>query len=373
MVNYPFLGDTMTQQIVPDNNIDCPPQVTSLDFDIFLSLDDIQNFENELKIEMETPNEFTIPDGISVPEGVKMPDDLTRANLPLPPIVMEVETCEFEPKGQEDYTEIPVINYPTIRASIENYLQGFETTAYEIQKLSDIEQAILSSIKEKKILVNEEAGGKGKRVEEKQKCVFKAALKYSENKYFSNIIKNSKKKIKKRDLEQIDFYESYFGESSKKNNCSLSNFFNPNRKLKCTSKKSVSKLEDTQAGLKSFNSTYIDLILSSEEFRNDTVEFLENFFVQDYMKTRHQKIDKVLKYMNKIIEGAWAEYQFTYASAGGTQSKMTAKEFILKRIRDTIIFNPKSKLPWSNGELEEAKIFAYQKIQKAKDLLDAYL
>ena len=120
------------------------------------------------------------------------------------------------------------------------------------------------------------------------------------------------------------------------------------------------------AGLKSFNSTYIDLILSSEEFRNDSIEFLENCFIQDYTKTRSQKIQKLVKQIIKVVENAWIDYQYTRPSDAKTHQAVSLKEYILSKIRENILNNPKSKLPWSNMELEEAKVVAEQKILKAR-------
>lgn len=90
---------------------------------------------------------------------------------------------------------------------------------------------------------------------------------------------------------------------------------------------------------------------------------MENIFVQDYLKTRYQKIDKLLKQIQKIIEVAWQNHLFT--KVNDAKEKVPFKESIIQKIRENLLYNPKSKLPWSDSELEEAKLFARQKIQRA--------
>ena len=141
------------------------------------------------------------------------------------------------------------------------------------------------------------------------------------------------------------------------------------RKLKGGSKKSNANKTKGTAGLKSFNSTYIDLILSSEQFRNDATEFMEEFFVQDYIKTRYQKIDKLLKQTRKLLEAAWEDYQYSLSNRVKSD-KGSLKDFLIMRIKENTKNNSKSKLPWTNAELEEAKVFAKQRIMKAKNILE---
>eukprot|EP00331_Platyophrya_macrostoma_P024038 CAMPEP_0176448014 /NCGR_PEP_ID=MMETSP0127-20121128/25474_1 /TAXON_ID=938130 /ORGANISM="Platyophrya macrostoma, Strain WH" /LENGTH=352 /DNA_ID=CAMNT_0017834769 /DNA_START=42 /DNA_END=1101 /DNA_ORIENTATION=+ len=297
-----------------------------------------------------TPDEF-IQSSFETPEDEKMMEEADYRDLPQAKLeMMEIETKkERYDEIEEEYNEFPSINASALHKLIEKVLQGQEPIDQELQELSDVEKALLQSIKEKKACTDEERPNKRKRVEEKQKLFFKATLKYSEKKYFSSAIKNSKKKVKKRQLDQQGFYETYFAETAKRNKCDITNFYHPNKKLKGGSKKAAALKTKGTAGLKSFNSTYIDLILSSEQFRNDAYEFMEGCFVQEYIKTRYQKIEKLLKQMEKYLKEL---------------------ETLILKIKENVMNNSKSKLPWSNSELEEAKLFAKQRIIKAKNVLE---
>ena len=116
-------------------------------------------------------------------------------------------------------------------------------------------------------------------------------------------------------------------------------------------------------GLKSLNSTYIDLLLRSEKFRYDAINYLEENFAQDYIKTRYKKIDKLLRGLNKIISLRYQEFNKGIANdviLNALSNHITDADIkyrINKETREKILFNSKSKLPWSNFELEETKNF----------------
>ena len=146
----------------------------------------------------------------------------------------------------------------------------------------------------------------------------------------------------------------------------VSHIFNYySRKLKCKNKSGVkSSKEIVNPGLKSLNSTYIDLLLRSEKFRNDAMNYLEENFVQDYIKTRYKKIDKLLSGLNKIISSRYLKFKngivddVIFSLFGSNITDNDIKYRINKEIREQILFNSKFKLPWSNFELEEVKDFA---------------
>ena len=351
----------------------CPPPLES---DYSRLIDLISNQEAAHKsnfIFKGAPTGLNLPNWGHGFEDEKITEEPSLGSLILAKTEMEIEPPDRETdEAKTDYFEVPQVNTIALRSLIDKALRGFESTFQELKELNEIEKIILQSIIEKKSFQHEEKVNKGKRVEEKQKLFFKAALKYSENKYFRSVINDSKKKIKKRELDQREFYESYFGESAKKNKCNLSNFFHPNKKLKSVSNKSTCTLDDKgRAGLKSLNSTYIDLILSSERFRNDCIEFLEYCFVQDYQKTRYHKIEKLLKQITKVVESAWMAYNSSQLSNKNFSKDQSLKEFVNSKVKEHILSNSKSKLPWSNTELDEAKLFARQRINKARSVLDS--
>ena len=112
---------------------------------------------------------------------------------------------------------------------IEKLLQGCEPNDQELQELNDIEKNIFMSIKEKKLFTDEERNNKGKRAEEKQKLFFKSVLKHTESFFFLNLAKRNKKKLKKREKDQKEFYRYYFLETANRLNIDISNFYHPNK------------------------------------------------------------------------------------------------------------------------------------------------
>ena len=231
--NIPFsIGDDSTPDYYePDNNFD------SL-FDISKRYDIRVNIFGE----DHTPDELvqsnqTSP--LNALEDEKMIDEEQFHYVVLPPVKIELdaETPKKERiaetgENQEDYSKIPEINTKALQSLLEKVMRGYEPNDQELQELADIEKIVLQGIQEKKFSTDEERNNKGKRIEEKQKLFFKAAFKYSENKYFNSLVKsddNKKKRIKKRQLDQREFYEFYFGESAQRNRCDLSNFFHPNK------------------------------------------------------------------------------------------------------------------------------------------------
>jgi len=155
-------------------------------------------------------------------------------------------------------------------------------------------------------------------------------------------------------------------ETAKRLKIDISNFYHPNKKLKSKDGSRAQVLKEKtkakdNAGLKSLNSTYIDLILSSEVFRQDAMCFLEEVFVQDYIKTRYKKLDKMLKQLKKIISTTYEGIQQTAATDscfGYPPSAADIKYLINKEVKQHLLFNSKTKLPWTNLELEEAREFA---------------
>jgi len=104
------------------------------------------------------------------------------------------------------------------------------------------------------------------------------------------------------------------------------------------------------------------LILSSDTFKQDALHFLEEIFVQDYIKTRYKKIDKLLKQLKKIIAVTYENLNKTTAEdplfSGYEPTSQETKYLINKEVKQHLLHNSKTKLPWTNLELEEAREFA---------------
>jgi len=239
-------------------------------------------------------------------------------------------------------------------AAIERVLEGNVTNVADLTGLSKIEEAVVRGILEKKDFGSQNKKQKGKkREEEKQKFFFKGVLKYTESKFFG-IDTNQKKRMKKKQLKKEDYYEYYWGEIAKDQNVDLSNFFHPNKKISGKTNTQISSAQNP--GLKSLNTTYIDLILSSDKFRNDTIDYLETVFLKESRTSRTQKIYKLISKLNSIASAV--------CEKNANLPIHQQIEAVSNKIYDYLVVNPKSKLPWGDNELKEARDFAYGTIIK---------
>jgi len=222
---------------------------------------------------------------------------------------------------------------------------------YELNLLNTIEKCIVKSVTEKKRHNPNKNRDKGlKREEEKQKFFFKSLLKYTETMFFVDAKKS--KKTKKRQLDRNSYYEYYWGEVSEKHNIDISNFYHPGKKINVSSQSNTNaqpKLAENRR-LKSINTTFIDLVLMSEKFREESIFYLENVFVQENVNSRCKKIGKVLEKIRALVKQTMAKTK--------NLSQEEKSQKVLKNVQDYIILNNKTKLPWSNAELFETKEFA---------------
>ena len=104
-------------------------------------------------------------------------------------------------------------------------------------------------------------------------------------------------------------------------------------------------------GQKSFNKTYIDLILKSKTFKKDLEFYLENHFIKDCAENRHRKILKFLNHCKKIKDDICLMHSIT------TPNKLDCdgvKKMILLKLRGYILNDGKAKLPWSDTEIIQA-------------------
>ena len=103
-------------------------------------------------------------------------------------------------------------------------------------------------------------------------------------------------------------------------------------------------------GQKSFNKTYIDLILQSKVFRNDLQIYLENHFVKDCVANRNRKILKFLSHCKKIKDDICLMHSITTP----LMDLDVAKKEIVSKLREYILNDGKAKLPWSDTEILQA-------------------
>ena len=117
------------------------------------------------------------------------------------------------------------------------------------------------------------------------------------------------------------FYHFYFGSTAEKMNIPLLNFYHPNKKTR----------PGLKVGQKSFNKSYIRLLLRSETFR-EVSRLYRGKFVSECIKERNEKINKFSKYLKGLMT-------------------MHHKDSL--KIAE-IIRSSKCKVPWSNLDIVEA-------------------
>jgi len=273
--------------------------------------------------------------------------------IPLKRIPTEdlLDDLVIQPEDTETIVETKInADNNNLKFTIDRILEGIHPNEFELARFTELERVIIEAVIEKKKLTEANPKNHKKREEEKQKMFFKGVLKYTEQKYFEEVA-NSKKSNKKKPNEIIGYYEYYWGEVARQHNIDLANFFHPNKKIG-----GKGKYKNQNPGLKSLNTTYIALILSSPSFKEETIDYLDNIFVQEYLKGRSKKIGKMITRLQMV---ARETLQSNCAALDSEKARAVANS-----IRSYIVTNPKAKLPWSNDELSETKEFALQAINK---------
>ena len=313
---------------------------------IYQDAPSIDDYDDESEISPQKSNAIQPQFSLETSEiRMNTTEEISNNNMMVEPILTE---------NYPQYLQISIRkNALKLRELIEVVLQGEIPQEVSLRDLNDIEQTIISCIIEKKF---KNMGTKNsKRREEKQKLFFKSALKFIENNFLT-IYARARNLPGKKDVDPITFYSAYFQETADMMKMDISNFLPPNQKRKYRSEGRDNK---NKTEIKSFNLKYIELILSSKRFLIETWEFLENNFVKSYAKMRYQKIDNILEKVTSIIDKASSEFL-------GIQldNIKRFKEIARSRIYQLLLHNSKAKLPWSNAELEEAKEFAREIIEK---------
>ncbi|CAK80371.1 unnamed protein product (macronuclear) [Paramecium tetraurelia] len=232
---------------------------------------------------------------------------------------------------------------------LNNAQQGLLSTDQELQKLND-EERLTHEMYTRKSALNH------KRVEEKQKLVFKKAFKKAEQKFYQNQLKISKKK--KQTQQQIDFYEAYFKELSLKMNKDLKYFIHPQKKMQIG-------VINYQSGFKSFNQPYIRTILKSKSFRSEIKDYILNHFVREVQEEMSYKLLKFIKFCSRMYEEALKDFQMNSAK---NDDEEYFRNFIRLKMEQSILKNSKCKIPWSLQEIIDAQKFALNLIDQEMDM-----
>ena len=138
---------------------------------------------------------------------------------------------------------------------------------------------------------------------------------------FSRVVKYLKKKTDFKHHE--NFYTYYFKEISDEFNIPLLDFNYPFKK---SSKKNY----------KAFNGIFFGHVFSSKKFKEDFLNYIENIFVEKYKKEIEKK--------NKMILFKW-DRKF---------KDKRNMQIILPKIKNYLLKNKKSKLPWNLKEVNMA-------------------
>ncbi|CAD8160429.1 unnamed protein product [Paramecium octaurelia] len=232
---------------------------------------------------------------------------------------------------------------------LNNAQQGLLSTDQELQKLNDEERLTHEMYTRKSVLNN-------KRVEEKQKLVFKKAFKKAEQKFFQNQLKISKKK--KQNQQQIDFYETHFKELSLSMSKHLAFFIHPQKKMQIG-------MINYQSGFKSFNQPYIRTILKSKSFRAEIKDYILNHFVREVQEEMSYKLLKFIKFCSRMYEEALKDFQMNSAK---NDDEEYFRNFIRLKMEQSILKNSKCKIPWSLQEIIDAQKFALNLIDQEMDM-----
>jgi hypothetical protein len=124
------------------------------------------------------------------------------------------------------------------------------------------------------------------------------------------------------------FYQKYFKEAAKNMGIPLSDFYLPS--LRKEERKKPSEVQENTR-FKTVNSKYIKTILSSEIFKKDFENYLDNMFVQEYKNERDQKLTYLtsnMKTMKKLIQS----FKLPWTRSEIIQARDYFKEIVLKNV-----------------------------------------
>ncbi|CAD8080286.1 unnamed protein product [Paramecium sonneborni] len=271
------------------------------------------------------------------PQFLVTPDEQSQA------ILSQLENNGLNPDVYEQIKNDPLY------LQLNNALQGIPSTDQEIQKLND-ENRLTYEMYTKKSTLNH------KRVEEKQKFVFKKGFKKAEQKFYQSQLKISKKK--KQNQLSIDFYETHFKMLSQKMNKDLTYFIHPQKKMQIG-------IITYQSGFKSFNQPYIKTILKSQSFRQEIKDYIEKHFIQEVQEEMSYKLSKFIKFCSRMYEEALKEY---YRICAKNDDEEYFRNFIRLKMEQLIVKNSKCKIPWSLQEIIDAQKFALNLIDQEMDM-----
>jgi hypothetical protein len=165
---------------------------------------------------------------------------------------------------------------PNLDILLSKLLNNDELNDIELQQLNEQERIVLESVKTR----NKKAQ---KRPDEYQKLFFKRAFKYAEKEFFG--------KSKNKSRKMSSFYHHHFEVIGQSMGIPIVNFYHPDKKTK----------PGLRTGQKSFNLSYIKLLLRSDSFREVSRSYYRHFKAE-CIAERTSKIPKFVQEESAYIE-----------------------------------------------------------------------
>ena len=251
--------------------------------------------------------------------------------------------------------------FPNLQLVFKKILWNQQIYQAELDALNKGERQIIKSILIKKRLISSKEGvdftqekfeliisrNGIKRNEENLKCVFKYALKFLRTQFRKNNsefkFRRQNIKMKQKNLIDLGFYTSYFGEIADNLDWPISKFFHPKV---FTGNPSLNKnLDEPEMRPKTINKEYIDNLKRSDMFICDLKNYLENKFEVSPGKYTGI-IDQYKQVSNEKMLQKLNSWKKTFKKGGEEEG--------LKIVLKDLNANDKCKLPWSVTEMQKA-------------------
>merc|ERR1740139_392505 len=187
-----------------------------------------------------------------------------------------------------------------------------------------------------------------RRKEENLKHVFMMGMKFLRTQFRrrTRTFKFRKEDVEggRKELVDLAFYISYFGQIADEKGWSIERFFHP----KISSKRKKGKPETER--FKSINLEYTKLVKMSDRFIGDFTKFLNDDFKVTNSEDEKVSVTGIKKQTKEVLEDKlvskinyWDEIIRKFGDDKG-----------ISRVVDELTKNPKCKLPWSRKELDTA-------------------
>ena len=190
-----------------------------------------------------------------------------------------------------------------------------------------------------------------KRFEEEFKFLFKYAIQYLKKELETN-------KLIRYHKKDIFLYQYYFEEIAVKMGISIDYFMDPSIVRK-----------NKQKSIKTFGLKYLKILLSSEKFKMDFVNFILKNIEKVYLIKIKAKLRTILNWLKERNE--FKDFQITKNENNSfknsnfqNEKEKLIEEKKLEIIINYLIYNNQCKLPWSLNEIKTARIRVIKKIEK---------